>query len=156
MDPLLLVPVSAAAVVGIAAFLWYRKRQVHQAGIRLQQVGPDLQSIESSLQSFVSTGDYIPERVRRPLEGKVAEVAERILPPIAKVVRRTRDISIRDQFEGNLRQANQLRQILNGHNQNYARRMMARYSKLLIEELKAEEAQQVAIVRDDVRNLVIA
>ena len=67
MDLLLLVPVSAAAVVAIAAFLWYRKRQTHQAGIRLQQVGPDLQSIESSLQCFVSTGDYIPERVRRPL-----------------------------------------------------------------------------------------
>src|SRR6266566_3484778 len=156
MDPLLLVPVSAAAVVGIAAFLWYRKRQVHQAGIRLQQVGPDLQSIESSLRSFVSTGDYIPERVRSPLEAKVAEVAERILPPIAKVVRRTRDISMRNQFEGNLRQANQLRQTLKGHNQNYAQRMMAHHSKLLVEELKADEAQQVAIVRDDVRNLVIA
>ncbi len=156
MDPLLLAPVSAAAVIGIAAFLWHRKRQIHQAGIRLQQVVPDLQSIESSLQSFVSTGDYIPERVRRPLEAKVAEIAERILPPIAKVVRRSRDISIRAQFEGNLRQANQLRQTLNGHNQNYARRMMARHSKLLVEELKADEAQQAAIVRDDVRNLVIA
>ncbi len=156
MDPLLLVPVAAAAVAGVAALLWYRRRQVHQAGVRLQQVGPNLRSIEGSLQSFVSTGDYIPERVRRPLEAKVVEVAERILPPIAKVVRRTRDVSMRDQFEGNLRQANQLRQTLNGHNQNYARRMIARHSKLLVEELKADDAQQTAIVRDDVRNLVIA
>src|SRR5206468_2854605 len=34
--------------------------------------------------------------------------------------------------------------------------MMAHHSKLLVEELKADEAQQAAIVRDDVRNLVIA
>src|SRR5438552_17392947 len=34
--------------------------------------------------------------------------------------------------------------------------MVAEHSKLLIEELKADEAQRTAIVRDDVRNLVIA
>src|SRR5437879_8655366 len=34
--------------------------------------------------------------------------------------------------------------------------MMAEHSKLLVDDLKADEAQRKAIVRDDVRNLVIA
>src|SRR5438034_7777224 len=49
-----------------------------------------------------------------------------------------------------------MRQELSEHNGRYAKRMVAEHSKLLIEELKADEAQREAIVRDDERNLVIA
>jgi DNA helicase-4 len=156
MDLLLLVAAVVAAVVGVVAVFWYRKRQAQQAGIRLRQAAIDLRNIESSLKSFVDPGDYIPERVRRPLEVKATGIAEKTLPPMAKVVRRVRDASMRDQFEGVLRQANELRQILNGHNERYVQRMITGNSKLLVEELKADEAQSMAIVRDDERNLVIA
>src|SRR5207247_10133422 len=38
----------------------------------------------------------------------------------------------------------------------YVKRRMVEHSKLLDADLRADEAQQNAIVRDDVRNLVIA
>jgi len=155
MDPLLLVPVVAAAL-GVVAFLWYRKRRVQQAGIALQQAADDLRGIESSLQPFTRTGDYIPERVRRPFEAKASDVAERVLPRIAKVVPRFRHASMRDQFEGVRRNADELQKALKEHNETYVVRMMTDHSRLLVEELRADEAQRKAIVRDDERNLVIA
>src|SRR3989337_1363189 len=148
MDPLLLVPVLTVAILGVAVVLWYRKRQVQQAGVTLEKAASDLRTIESSLQSFVPAGNYVPERVRRPLLAQVSEIAERILPRIAKVMRRVRDASVRDQCEGILRLSSELRKILDGHNESYVQRMVRDHAKLLVEELKADEAQRVAIVRD--------
>jgi len=145
MDPILLVPIIVAAALGVAAVLWYRKRQAERVGTTLEQSAAGLGNIESSLQSYIRTGDYIPERVRRPLEAKVTEVEQRILPRIAKVVRRVRDASTRNQFEATLRHASQLQQVLKGHNQRYVQRMIAEHSKLLVGELKADEAQREAI-----------
>jgi DNA helicase-4 len=157
MDPLLLlVSALAAGILSFAAILWHRKRQAQQAGSRLQQAAGELSRLESTLQPFLGVGDYIPERIRRPLEGQVAKVTEQILPPIAKVVRRSRDRQMRDRFGSAMRRASTLLQVLKEHNDSHAKRLIAEHSKLLVEELQADEAQRMAIVRDDERNLVIA
>jgi len=49
--------------------------------------------------------------------------------------------------------ANQFRQKLMGHNYQYVRRAITEHSKLLVEELKLDPAQQEATVRDDERKL---
>src|SRR5207245_3936677 len=63
---------------------------------------------------------------------------------------------VRQESEVALRHGNELRRILENHNDQYVTRVMAEHSKLLVDDLKADEAQRNAIVRDDVRNLVIA
>src|SRR5438445_12704652 len=156
MDPLSLVLVVAAAVAGVVAVVWYRRRQVARASIGLQQAESDLRGIENALETFVRSGNYIPESVRRPLGAKVVQIAEGSLPPIAKVVRRARDSVMRQDSEVALRHGNELRRSLEGHNDEYVKGMMAEHSRLLVDDLKADEAQRKAIVRDDVRNLVIA
>src|SRR5256714_14809736 len=156
MDPLSLVLVVAVAGAGVAAVVWYRKRQLARARLGLRQAETDLLDIDTALQTFVLSGNYIPESVRRPLSAKVIQVVEGSLPPIAKVVRRGRDSQIRGESEAALRRGNELRRILEGHNDQYVKRMITEHSKLLVDDLKADEAQRNAIVRDDVRNLVIA
>ncbi len=156
MDPLLLVPVLAAAALGVAGILWYRKRQVRQAGILLGQAASDLRDSVSALQGFTRTGDYIPERVRRPLEAKATELAERDLPPIVKVLRRSRDPAERDRLQEVVRHTDEFRKVLREHNEAYVQRRTAEHSSLLVDQLKADEAQQRAMVQDDERNLVIA
>src|SRR3989475_12315430 len=156
MDPLSLVPVVAAAVAGVAAVFWYRRRQVASALIGLRQVQSDLRGIEKAVETFVRSGNYIPESVRRPLGVQVVQIAEVSLPPIAKVIRRSRDTEMRQESDVALRHANELRQILESHNNQYVKRTTAEHAKLLVDDLKADEAQCNAIVRDDVRNLVIA
>ena len=156
MDPLSLVLVVAVAGAGVAAVVLYRKRQVALARVGLRQAEIDLLEIDTALQTFVLSSNYIPESVRRPLGAKVIQIVEGSLPPIAKVVRRGRDSQIRGDSEAALRRGNELRRILEGHNDQYVKRMMTEHSKLLVDDLKADEAQRNAIVRDDVRNLVIA
>ena len=146
----------AAAAAGVAGVVWYRRRQVARALIRLRQAESDLREVENALEAFVLSGNYIPESVRRPLGAKVVRIAEGSLPPIAKVVRRARDSGMRQESEVALRHGGELRRILENHNDQYVKRVMAEHSKLLVDDLKADEAQRNAIVRDDVRNLVIA
>ena len=156
MDLLLLVLVVAAAAAGVAAIVWFRRRQVARARIGLRQAQSDLRGIETALETFVRSGNFIPESVRRPLGAKVVQIAEDSLPPIAKVVRRARDNEMRQVSEAVLRHGNELRHFLESHNDQYVKHMMAEHAKLLVDDLKADEAQCNAIVRDDVRNLVIA
>src|SRR2546423_5963068 len=156
MDPLSLVLVVAVAGAGVVAVVWYRKRQLARARIGMSQAETDLLDIGTALETFVRSGNYIPESIRRPLGAKVIQIVEGSLPPIAKVVRRARDSQIRGESEAAHRRGNELRRILEGHNDQYVKRMMTAHSKLLVDNLKADEAQQNAIVRDDVRNLVIA
>src|SRR3989449_1108023 len=63
---------------------------------------------------------------------------------------------MRQESEVAVRHGDELRHILESHNNQYAKRMTAEHAKLLVDDLKADEAQCNAIVRDDVRNLVIA
>src|SRR5439155_1765035 len=156
MDPLSLVLVVAVAGAGVAAVVWYRRRQVARACTGLRQADADLLDIDTSLETFSPAGNYIPGSVRRPLCAKLIQVVEGSLPPIAKVVRRGRDSQIRGESEAALRRGNELRRLLEDHNDQYVNRMMTEHSKLLVDDLKADEAQRNAIVRDDVRNLVIA
>src|SRR5438309_11150404 len=156
MDPLSLGLVVAVVGAGVAAVVWYRKRQVSRARVGLRQAETDLLAIDTALETFVRSGNYIPESVRRPLGAKVIQIVEGSLTPIAKVVRRARDRKIRGESEAALHHGNELRRILEGHNDQYVKRMMNEHSKLLVDDLKADEAQRNAIVRDDVRNLVIA
>jgi len=146
----------AAAAAGVAAVVWYRRRQVARALIGLRRAQSDLRGIEKALETFVRSGNYIPESVRRPLGVQVVQIAEGSLPPIAKVVRRARDTEMRQESEVAVRHGSELRQILESHNNQYVKRMTAEHAKLLVDDLKADEAQCNAIVRDDVRNLVIA
>src|SRR5437867_10490546 len=156
IDTLSLVFVVAAAATGVAGVLWYRRRQVARALIGLRQAQSDLRGIEKALETFVRSGNYIPESVRRPLGVQVVQIAEGSLPPIAKVVRRARDTEMRQESEVAVRHGNELRHILESHNDQYVKRMTAQHAKLLVDDLKADAAQCNAIVRDDVRNLVIA
>src|SRR2546422_11570180 len=97
MDPLSLVLVVAAAVAGVAAVVWYRRRQVARASIGLQQAESDLRGIENALETFVRSGNYIPESIRRTLGPQVVQIAEGSLPPIAKGVRRRRNRPLRQE-----------------------------------------------------------
>jgi len=63
---------------------------------------------------------------------------------------------MRQESEVAVRHGNELRHTLENHNNQYVKRMTAEHAKLLVDDLKADEAQCNAIVRDDVRNLVIA
>ena len=146
----------AVVAAGVAVVVWYRRRQVARALIGLRQARSDLRGIEKALEPFVRSGNYIPESVRRPLEVQVVQIAEGRLPQIAKVIRRSRDTEMRQESEVAVRHGDELRHILESHNNQYAKRMTAEHAKLLVDDLKADEAQCNAIVRDDVRNLVIA
>src|SRR2546425_426120 len=156
MDPLWLAPVFAVAGLLIAAFLRFRKNRVEKARGNLQRAQAGLRVIESALQTYIAGGDYILEKVRRPLIEEVIQLEERGLPGLAKVLRAARDRATRGQLEDVLHQAGRLRTVLEDHNDQYIERMVAEHSKLLILELKTDEEQRRAIVRDDVRNLVIA
>src|SRR5207247_3051246 len=156
IDPLSLVLVVAAVAAGVAAVVWYQRRQVARALIRLRQAQSDLRGIQKALETFVRSGNYIPESVRRPLGVQVVQIAEGSLPPIAKVARRARDTEMRPESGVAVRHGNELRHILDSHNDQYVKRMTAQHAKLLVDDLQADAAQCNAIVRDDVRNLVIA
>src|SRR3989475_3693197 len=131
MDPLSLVLGVAAVAAGVAGVVWYRRRQVARARIGLRQAESDLREIENALDTFVRSGNYIPESVRRPLGTKVVEIADGSLPPIAKVVRRTRDTEMRRGSAGAGCPASELRRGLEGHNHQSVKRAMAEQSKLL-------------------------
>jgi DNA helicase-4 len=154
----LLLPVLGVlvAVIAIAAVFWYRRRKIEHAHASLQRAAEDLGHIQTALDPFLRTGDYIPERVRKPLHEKASQVAQEVLPPITKIAQRTRNISMRDELGRTNRRANELSKLLREHNEGYVQRRIAEHSTLLVKELNADEAQRVAIVRDDERNLVIA
>src|SRR5437016_14422161 len=116
MDPLSQVLVVAVAGAGVAAVVWYRKRQVALARVGLRQAEIDLLEIDTALQTFVLSSNYMLESVRRPLGAKVIQIVEGSLPPIAKVVRRGRDSQIRGESEAARRRGNEHRRLLEEHN----------------------------------------
>jgi len=112
VDLLWPVLILVAAAVAIATFVWHRKRQVERARGEVHRAVAVLQNIEGALRSFVSAGDYIPERVRRPFSTEIRQLTEQNLPGIAKVLRRARDDAVRGELEGVLRHARELRRLL--------------------------------------------
>src|SRR3990172_6390359 len=139
MDLVWLVLVVVATTLAIVAFLWFRKRQVERARDRLQQAHAVLLGIEGAVQSFVATGEYMPERVRWPLHTQLVQLMERDLPPVARVVSSVRDTAMREQLDGFLRHSGELRHVLEEHNNQYVKRMVTEHSKLLVEELRTDE-----------------
>ncbi len=151
-----LVVAAILAITVLAALPWYRKHSIEQARASLNEVPPILTKIDSSLEPFVSSKEYIPERVGRPLRSEIKTLVEWTLPSLEKTVRRTHDGTMRKEFESITLAAEQLRQTLMGHNHQYAQRAITENSKLLVDELNLDPAQREATVRDDERNLVVA
>src|SRR6266581_1076807 len=151
-----LVLAAILAIVVLVALPWYRKHGIEQARASLKEVPSVLTRIENSLEPYLSSKEYLPERVARPLRSEIQTLAELTLPSLGKSVRRAHDGAMRKDFESITIAANELRQNLIGHNYQYIRRAIAEHSKLLVDELNLDSAQQEATVRDDERNLVVA
>jgi len=151
-----LVLAAILAIVVLVVLPWYRKRGIEQARASLKEVPLILAKIDNSLELYLSSKEYLPECVARPLRSEIQTLAELTLPVLWKSVRRAHDGAMRKDFESITIAANLLRQNLIGHNYQYVQSAIAEHSKLLVEELKLDPAQQEATVRDDERNLVVA
>src|SRR2546428_3362314 len=160
MDPLWLVlGLIVAAILALTVLLalpWYRKHGIDLARASLKEVPSILTRIDDSLQPYLSSKEYVPERVGRPLRSEIQTLTELTLPSLRKSVRRAHDVAMRKDFESITIAANQLRQNLMGHNYQYVQRAIIEHSKLLVEELKLDAAQREATVRDDEPNPVIS
>src|SRR5437899_11195944 len=71
-------------------------------------------------------------------------------------MRKTRDNSLHDHLESVSLTVGKVRRVVTEQNDQYVQSMIRQHSKLLVDELKLDAAQQIATVRDDERNLVIA
>src|SRR5437660_3920197 len=151
-----LVLAASVAIVVLVVLPWYRKHGIEQARASLKEVPSVLTRIENSLEPYLSSKEYLPERVARPLRSEIQTLAELTLPVLGKSVRRAHDVAMRKDFELMTTAANRLRQKLSEHNYQYVQRAIAEHSKLLVEELRLDTAQREATVRDDERNLVVA
>jgi DNA helicase-4 len=151
-----LIVAAILAFTVLLALPWYRKHSIEQARASLKEVPPILTKIDNSLEPYLSSKEYLPERVGRPLRSEIHTLVELTLPSLRKSVRRAHDGAMRKDFESITIAANQLSQKLAGHNYQYVQRAINEHSKLLIEELKLDPAQREATVRDDERNLVVA
>jgi DNA helicase IV len=161
MDLLWLVlgPIAVVGILALAilvALPRYRKHNIERARAALGEVPSVLTRIDNSLQPYLSSNEYLPERVGRPLRSEIQTLVELTLPSLGKSVRRAHDGAMRKDLESISTTANQLRQTLGGYNYQYVQRSIIEHSKLLVEELKLDAAQREATVRDDERNLVVA
>src|SRR3989475_6556782 len=149
--------VGAILTITVSVALpFYRKRGINQARAYLNEVPGVLSRIDKFLLPYLSSKEYLPERVGRPLMSEMKTLIESTLPSLGKTVRRTHDSLMRKEFESITLGANQLRQKLMEHNCQFVQRALTEHSKLLVGELKLDAAQREATVRDDERNLVVA
>src|SRR3989475_3873021 len=151
-----LVVGAILAITVSVALPFYRKRGINQARAYLNEVPGVLSRIDEFLEPYLSSKEYLPERVGRPLRSEMKTLVESTLPSLGKTVRRTHDGVMRKEFESITMATNQLLQKLMEHNFQFVQRALTEYSKLLVEELKLDAAQREATVRDDERNLVVA
>src|SRR5438552_9025027 len=142
-----LVLAAILAIVLLVALPWYRKHSIDQARASLKEVPSIITRIDNSLQPYLSSKEYLPERVGRPLRSEIQTLVELTLPSLGKSVRRAHDGAMRKDFESMTTAGNQLRQNLIGHNYQYVQRAIAEHSKLLVEELRLDTAQREATVR---------
>jgi DNA helicase-4 len=151
--PVLAILVLVAATV---AFLLLRKRQLFRVEVSLSRDEASLREIDRVLQPFTSAASYIPERVRRPADAELKRIVGDSLPSATKVLRRARDGDARQRAKDALGRAQAAAQMVRDHNDKYVQRVTQEHAKLLLDELRLDEAQRVATVRDDERNLVVA
>ncbi len=112
--------------------------------------------VNNSFETYSSSGQYLPERIGRPLKAESIVLVERMLPRIENTVRRAHDPSLQKEVAPITTAARQLHQSIVGHNYQYTQQKIAEHWKLLREELKLDAAQQEATVCEDERNLVVA
>src|SRR5437773_9481094 len=127
-----LVLAAILATVVLVALPWYRKHGIEQAGASLKEVPSIITRIDNSLQPYLSTNEYLPERVGRPLRSEIQTLVELTLPSLRKSVQRARDGAMRKDFESITIAADHLRQKLMGHNYQYVQRAITEQSKLLV------------------------
>jgi len=164
MDLSWAIPVVVVLGAVVALVLRYRKRlaeriqakRAQRARDGLRQVRAALQDIEGTLQSFVAASEYLPEQMRREFDAKLRPLTEKALPAVEDSVSAAREDSLRGELEDTLRNTQEIQRILREHNPLYVRKRIAEHSKLLVDELTTDGAQQEAVVKDDVRNLVVA
>ena len=135
-----LVLSAILAIVVLVALPWYRKHGIEQGRATLKGVPPILTKIHNSLEPYLSSKEYLPERVARPLRSEIQTLAELTLPVLGKSVRRAHDVAMRKDFESITIAANQLRQKLMGHNYQYVQLAITEHSKLLVGELNLDPA----------------
>src|SRR5256885_2304395 len=111
-----LILAAILAIVVLVALPWYRKHSIEQARASLKEVTSIIVRIDNSLQPYLSSKEYLPERVGRPLRSEIQTLAELTLPVLGKSVRRANDVAMRKDFESMTTAANQLRQKLVVHN----------------------------------------
>ena len=136
MDLLWLVlgPVTVVGILALAilvALPRYRKHGVEQARTSLSEVPSVLTRIDNSLQPYLSSKEYLPERVGRPLRSEIQTLLELTLPSLGRSVRRTHDSAMRKDFESITTAANQLWQKLAGYNYQYVHRAINEHSNSL-------------------------
>ncbi len=157
MDLLWLLPIVVAA--GLALAVWaarrLRRTRIEEARIALDRIDAPLADIRAALEPF-HPDVYIPERIRRSIDGQIAQFLDHALLPIAQVVERAHDPSMEEKLEAARGRAEEMRRGLADHNDRYVERMSREHSKLLVDKLKTDRAQRQAVVRDDERNMVIA
>ncbi len=151
-----LAVVAILAIMVYVTLPVYRKRSISQSRVSLEEVSAVISRIDNSFEPYLSSKEYLPERIGRPLKSEIKTLVEWTLPSVEKAVRRTHDSLMRKEFESITMAANQLRQNLMGYNHLYVQRAITEHSKLLVEELRLDGAQRDATVRDDERNIVIA
>src|SRR5256886_14573134 len=143
-----LVVVAILAITVYATLPVYRKRSIEQSRATLDDVRKTLSRIDNFFEPYLSSKEYLPERIGRPLKSEIKTLVEWTLPSYEKTVRRAHDSVMRKEFESIIMAASQLRQNLVGYNQQYVQRAISEHSKLLVEELRLDEAQRDATVRD--------
>src|SRR5205823_7098617 len=109
-----LVLAAILAIVVLVVLPWYRKHGIEQARASLKEVPSIIARIDNSLQPYLSSKEYLPERVGRPLRSEIQTLAELTLPVLGKSVRRAHDVAMRKDFESMTAAANQLCQRLAG------------------------------------------
>src|SRR2546422_9485658 len=94
-----LVVVAILAITVSAALPFYRKRGIKHARASLNEVPGVLSRIDKSLEPYLCSKEYLPERVGRPLSSEMKTLVESTLPSLGKTVRRPHNEVLRKAFE---------------------------------------------------------
>ncbi|NIN67481.1 MAG: UvrD-helicase domain-containing protein [Anaerolineae bacterium] len=145
-------------ILAIPLVVWLRRKTRERARERLAgllaEVSVKLDRLRARLSPYVDSDTYLPERNRRPLADAYDQIHESHVK-IDKLLRRVGDSETRSQADSVQTLSQKLHEILTQHNEGYLEREIERNAKLLLDELQLDETQRLAVVRDDIANLVI-
>ena len=89
---------AVVAIVAIAVYVTlplYRKRSISLSRVSLEKVSAVISRIDNSFEPYLSSKEYLPERIGRPLKSEIKTLVEWTLPSVEKAVRRTHDSVMR-------------------------------------------------------------